>query len=86
MIQVAVCWKGWKKEVEKNIDHDFKNSLTAKVREEKYQYMEKNVRPRVFYELGDTEACLVVNKNSPISMEKWKTQENKRHCQKSQRV
>lgn len=48
MIQVAVCWKGWKKEVGKNIDHDFKNSLTTKGREEKYQYMEKNVRPRVF--------------------------------------
>lgn len=62
LIQVTVCWKGWKKEVEKNINHDFKNSLTAKGREEKYQYTEKNVRPRVFYELGDTEACLVVNK------------------------
>lgn len=48
LIQVTVCWKGWKKEVEKSINHDFRNSLTAKVREEKYQYTEKNVRPRVF--------------------------------------
>lgn len=56
------CWKGWKREIEKSIDHDFKTSLTAKVWEEKYQYREKNVSCRVLYELGDREAGLVVNR------------------------
>ena len=72
---MAVCWKGWKREIEKSIDHDFKTSLTAKVREEKYQYREKNVSRRVLYESGDREAGLVVNK---IVQSAWRSGRHRR--------
>lgn len=45
-IQVAVCWKGWKREIEKSIDHDFKTSLTAKVREKKISVQGEECEPQ----------------------------------------